>query len=168
MENIVNNKTSKLFCISLASIFITSCADLATSLADRKVSVVQKQASYKIKSENVEQYVSLSGDPYDSYRGIQISNRKGIQLNLSVLENGDGNYVTKNGYRVIPLGFACDYSAPENYGELTISYQDPKNLYKRVYAIVGATCQSLTKSEIEAEIAKENESLRIEMKGKNN
>jgi hypothetical protein len=143
------------------TLFLDACAGVDKFLASQQLTLVSKQSSYKEERERVTKYASLSKDRYDTFKNVSVSNREGIGIDVPINDRGDGVYATqKNGSRSLPFSFDCDYTKGETKGDLSISYQDPYNLYGRIYSLVSASCIPLSDEEKNQQIAVEKESER--------
>lgn len=128
--------------------------------------LVHKQQRHDIAQEQVTRYISPSGDRYDSFRRMIVTQRSGIQVNIPIDSNGNGYFVTQHGMRVLPVEFSCDYSKGLTRGEVEITYQDPKNLYGQISGSLTVECVPMTDDEraqqmaAQAEVARRNDEAR--------
>lgn len=143
------------------AVLLFGCASVDRALADRKAVLTQKQSSYKTPTESTTKYLALSGDKYDSFRDMVVSGRAGLSIGIPIRPDGSGAFTERDGARVIPVSFECDYQQGETQGQLTLSYKDPGNLYGRIYAVVEAKCIPLSPEERTAQIAAENEAAKL-------
>lgn len=136
-------------------------ASIDKALAERKITLTQKQADYKLTKETTKKYLNISGDKYDAFRDVNISGRAGFPIEILISPDGSGEFIERSGSRALPVTFECDYEKGETRGELTFSYKDPRNLYGRIHAVVEANCIPLSSQEQTAQIEAEKESTRI-------
>lgn len=143
------------------TIILLSLSNLNLAKADQRITLTQKQSYYKSETELVTKNINPSKDNYDSFRDMNINKRAGITIEIPINSNGSGSFITQNGFRTLPVSFECDYQKGETKGEVSLSYQDPRNLYGRIHSIIEAQCIPLTEKEQVAQIETENELARI-------
>jgi hypothetical protein len=95
------------------------------------------------------------------HSAVNISGRAGFPIEILISPDGSGAFIMRSGSRVLPITFECEYEKGETKGELTLTYQDPRNLYGRIYAVIEANCIPLSSQEQIAQIEAEKESSRI-------
>jgi hypothetical protein len=150
----------KLTVMSCAALLF-GCAGIDRALADRKATLTQKQSDYKTGAELATKYLTLSGDKHDSFRDMVVSGRNGLPIEIPFNPNGSGAFIERGGARALPVSFECDYHKGETRGELTLSYQDPRNLYGRIYAVVEVKCIPLNPEEQAAQVRREVEAAKV-------
>ena len=153
------SKLTAINCVAL----LFGCASSDFALADRntKVSLMHKQANYKISTETTTKYLNLSGDKYDSFRDMVVSSRTGLPIELPINPDKAGAFIVLGGARTLPVTFECDYQYGETTGELTLSYKDPQNLYSRIYAAIEVKCIPLSPEEQAMQVKAENKAAKI-------
>lgn len=151
------------FFFALVSVVpLVGCASLDEALVSQGVKLDSKQEDYRKDQERITKNVSLSNDRYDSFRGLSVSNQSGILISVPVDAAGNGAYVTqKNGARLLPISFDCDYTKGVTQGDMILRSQSPRNMYEGVYTKINVTCTPLTDDEKAKKIADEAEALRL-------
>jgi len=133
------------------------------TFAERKPTIIKKQAVHYVQVERAVQLISPSGDPYDSFRNLSLQQISGIPISIPVDVYNNGAYVNQGGVRALPVSFECDYSKGITRGEARLSYQHPRNLYDSISGFIVVECLPLNENEKAQQIALNEQRLREEL-----